>query len=342
MSLPIPEPAHIFRPILDELLRQPIDQEQTWQEWRICPVLGGGNGLLYHLTGPAGEFAVKLTLHNARRRAGREYRALRLVELAGSDLAPRAVLLDESGCAQDIVVQTWVTGETLAQPPRQDGEWLDLIRCFAAIHQISPYRVRFSLDRAVINFHSATQARGAIRDQARRVPAKHHPPVLKRLLQKLDSETLPAWPRPRLALCRVDANFRNFIRRPSQNGQIGKLASVDWENSGWGDPIFELADLRWHPAYESVSPARWEWVMERYLETCSDPLARLRLETYIRLLAIWWVIRFARYLYEIPRGLDPRLAARPPHAEIDLQAKLEAYCASTEALWLHKEKNLYI
>lgn len=325
------ETSALFHPILEKIVHQPITEEQTWQEWYIRPILGGANSLLYHLSGPSGDFAVKVSRRDKRDRAGREYRALKLIELAGGELAPRAVLLDQANYAHDVIIQTWLEGETLSQPPQNDGDWLDLIQYFTAIHKISPYQTRFSLNRAVINFHSAAQASGIIRKQARRIPTAHQPPILTQLLQKLDSEALPCWTRPRLALCRVDANMRNFIRQPGN-----KLASVDWENSGWGDPIFEIADLRWHPAYEDVSAQRWEWVMQRYLDTCPDPLARFRLEVYVRLMAIWWVVRFSRYLYEIPRGLDPRLATHPPHVEKNLHAKLDNYSAAAEDIWLHE------
>ena len=51
------------------------------------------------------------------------------------------------------------------------------------------------------------------------------------------------------------------------------------------DPAFEIADI-------------------------NDRRCEIRIRTYWHTLAIWWVIRFARYLYEIPRGLDSRLVER--------------------------------
>jgi hypothetical protein len=39
----------------------------------------------------------------------------------------------------------------------------------------------------------------------------------------------------------------------------------------------------------------------------------------------WWVARIARYLYEIPRGLDARLVSRPPGWQEEMQAKYARY-----------------
>jgi hypothetical protein len=40
--------------------------------------------------------------------------------------------------------------------------------------------------------------------------------------------------------------------------RAGAWASVDWENSGWGDAAFEIADMMTHPAYVTVPAALWE------------------------------------------------------------------------------------
>lgn len=83
------------------------------------------------------------------------------------------------------------------------------------------------------------------------------PSVLHRLISDLQSAAFPAWPPSQLTLCRVDPNLRNFVRRPD-----GWL-SVDWENSGWGDPAFEIADLLAHPTCLVVTGERRRWVMAR-------------------------------------------------------------------------------
>src|SRR6185295_4315285 len=111
----------------------------------------------------------------------------------------------------------------------------------------------------------------------------------------------------------------NMIRRP------GDWASVDWENSGWGDPAFELADAMAHPAYAGVSGARWEWAIDVYCRLVGDPAAATRIATYYPLMLAWWAARLARMLYEVPRGLDRRLVERPHGWEEEMRGKYKHY-----------------
>ena len=91
---------------------------------------------------------------------------------------------------------------------------------------------------------------------------------------------------------------------------------MDWEYSGWGDPAFEIADMMSHPKFMNVPMERWVWVTNLYAEMTGDETAFARIQTYYPLMLVWWVARFARGLYEIPRGLDERLAARPIWVEM--------------------------
>ncbi len=128
----------------------------------------------------------------------------------------------------------------------------------------------------------------------------------------------PAWPDPHVALCRVDANTTNFVQN------AGRWQSLDWENSGWGDPAFELADLMLHPAYLAVPDMRWTQVVELYTQLTGNEVAE-RLEVYYPALLVFWAVRFARYLYEVPRGLDLRLVARPTDWHADFRRKYQKY-----------------
>jgi hypothetical protein len=78
---------------------------------------------------------------------------------------------------------------------------------------------------------------------------------------------------PRIGRICADSfpNIRNFIRR------AGGWASVDWENSGWGDPAFEIADLMTHPVYAAVPPERWEWLIAVYCTARGDPGGQQRI-----------------------------------------------------------------
>jgi thiamine kinase-like enzyme len=103
------------------------------------------------------------------------------------------------------------------------------------------------------------------------------------------------------------------------------MVAVDWENSGWGDPAFEIAEMIAHPAYLAVPQTRWEWVIDTYCRMVGYPDMRHRIETHLRIYRVWWVARFARYLYEVPRQLDQRLVARDANWLRDIQDKYDHY-----------------
>jgi hypothetical protein len=95
--------------------------------WRIAPVAGGANNLLYRATSAAAEYAVKFTVRDERDRAGREYAALSLLEQAGLQIAPRAIALERERYRQPVVVQSWLDGAVLTGPPDCTADWQALL-----------------------------------------------------------------------------------------------------------------------------------------------------------------------------------------------------------------------
>ena len=278
------------------------------QSWHIQPINGGANNILYRATSSEIDLAVKFTIRDGRQRANREYQALLALQEARLDIAPRPILLDEVSFAQPVVVQSWVEGLVTAVLPQTDTEWELLIAHFAAIHSVTPDRVTASIPPAYINFSNVTNGLQLVQAEINRVPQSYRPAALMDLflrLEKVDALDTAADTISPLVLCRVDPNSLNFIRRP------GTWYSVDWENSGWGDPAYEIADLITHPAYKMVSWQRWQWVIEQYGQMTGDETAISRIYAYYPLMLVWWVARLTRYLYEVPRGLDERLASRP-------------------------------
>jgi aminoglycoside phosphotransferase (APT) family kinase protein len=185
------------------------------------------------------------------------------------------------------------------------------------------------LRRGVVDARTAREGRRIVRQEMARLPHEAQPASLKALARRFEATDYPDWPRAAVALCRVDNNILNVIRRPAA------WASVDWENAGWGDPAFDIAQLMTHPAYTDVAPRRWAWVAETYPKMMGDEALAMRIQVYHRILAVWWVARVARYLYELPRGLDERLVERPwgPRGwEADLRAKYAYYLRLAEGL----------
>lgn len=302
--------------LLTHLATWPEDgrfQAHTYQK-----ISGGANNILYKIVGEDGTFAVKFTLRDDRRRAWREFQALTVLQTHGLAIAAKPILLDESSYAQPVVVQEWLDGEVTAVPPQTDAAWRQLVAHYATLAKITPHHTGIEMEMAVINFNSVASGLNAIQQQCALVPPDAQPEALEPLLQAARRLPLDGPPAP-LALCRVDANTLNFIRRPDV------WASVDWENSGWGDPAFEIADLMTHPQYMAVSADWWDWVMNLYAELCGDDTAVTRIHAYYPLMLIWWVARLARALYEIPRGQDERLAPRDPDWQQQGEQKLAYY-----------------
>jgi thiamine kinase-like enzyme len=309
-----------FLPLLDHLGSSTAVVEGEWGDWCITRVAGAGNNLLFRATSGAHDLAIKFTIRDERDRAGREYAALMALQQAGLAIAPLPLWLDRDRYAQPVVVQSWLEGTVLAAPPAGDDEWQRLLDHYLAIHTLTPTSA-IMFPPAVLNMHSAADGLGRIRQQLAYMPESEQPAALHELIRNVEAAQLPDWPAPPLALCRVDPNTLNFVRRPNA------WASVDWENAGWGDPAYEIADLITHPAYAAVPNDRWEWLIDAYCAQCGDPGAVTRIHVDRLLMLVWWVARLARTLYEVPRGGDQRLVTRPAGWLEDMRAKYESYLA---------------
>jgi aminoglycoside phosphotransferase (APT) family kinase protein len=317
---------HRLYPLLQHLDATRPAAPSIWRAWRIEPVGGGRNNLLYRAHGELGDFAVKFTIRDDRDRAGSEYWALLVLQHAGLDLAPRPVLLEQTRYRQPVVVQTWVDGEIVGVAPTSESDWRALVQHYAAVHHVTPANTDAELGPAVLTMDSATAGRGRIAKETAHVPPSDWPEELRRLIDSLDRATFPDWPAPPVTLCRGDSNPQNFLRRPTG------LASVDWEYSGWGDPAFELAELRCHPAYLAVSAPSIDDLVTMYAPLDGDPTFTIRAHTYYRLMLVWWAARFARILYEVDRGLDERLVPRPSTWRAETMSNYDEYVRRAELL----------
>ena len=315
----------MVRPVLDYLASKDPSPDGQYQNWHITRITGGWNNLLYRATNSLSDLAIKFTVRDRRHRADREYSALSALHQAGLSIAPKPVLLDRTRYAQPVVVQTWLEGKVSATPPTTDDEWMALLQHLAAIHTLTPDKTDVRLRKAVLNANNVKEGRKIVRQQMTLIPQEAQPASLQALLRQFEATRFPDWPEAPVALCRVDANTLNFVRRP------GLWASVDWENSGWGDPAFEIADLMTHAAYVEVPSRRWEWAIDAYCNLTSDIGAAIRIQVYYKVLLVWWVARLARYLYQVPRGLDERLVSLPVDWQADMLAKYEHYWGLAEA-----------
>ncbi len=280
---------------------------------------GGANNLLYRIVGEAGDFAVKFTVRDERDRAGREYAALTVLRQAQLAIAPEPIWIDYEHYRQPVVVQSWINGSVLTGPPETDSDWAALLDHYRAIHSVTPEHTTVALRNGYINVASGTAGKMLVQEHAAKLPHEVWPQSLHKLLTWLDGWSPSEWPAPPRTLVRVDGNWRNFLC--CGNGS----ASVDWEYSGWGDPVFELSELALHPAYAAVPRQRWDHFVMAYARRRRDSTTALRVQTYTAIMLVWWVVRWARYLYEVPLGLDARLVERSSGWLEDAKRQYERY-----------------
>ncbi len=298
-----------------------------WHHWHVTSVTGGLNNRVFraqeHKSGQ--DMAIKFYIRDARDRAGREFAALHRLQQNGLDIAPQPLLLGRFATDQHlapVVVQTWLAGTVSAIPPDTDAEWQRLLDHLRVVHGIKQ-RAEWAIAPVVLTMTNAHDGLREIDAQVARLPAEARPVALTELQALAHARIWPTWSPPKLCLCRGDTNTSNFVRRPTG------WASIDWEYAGWGDPAFELGDLMSMPPYQDVDGVRWEWVLHHYTADLVDPTFALRVQAYRLLMLIWWVARLARWLYEVPRQLDRRLAqqsgASMPYTQQQQAAKMENY-----------------
>lgn len=327
-----------LRDLVNHLVHHPVTQSPTdtsvpWQQWDIDAVAGGANNRVYRAVSreDGQALAIKFYIRDVRDRAGREFAALTLLHQLGHVRVPQALWLEQFADHPTLapaVVQTWLSGEVNSNPPDNDADWRGLIEHLRAVHQVRPQPGRW-LSEVVLTMNSAAEGLRAIDEQMTLFPASAQPPALQRLRIAAEACTWPTWPKPQQCLCRGDTNTSNFVRTPAGWG------SIDWEYAGWGDPAFEMADLMTMPPYQTVSESRWAWVLALYMADVADPYFELRVQTYRRIMLLWWMARFARALYEIPRQLDQRLAILDPSALANRQCDLDRYSQRAEAAFTH-------
>jgi thiamine kinase-like enzyme len=298
---------------------------ELWQDWQITRLEGGANNRLFRARHSRGDFVIKFTIRDDRNRAEREFQALSALEQAELQIAPMPFLLDNTSYLQPVVVQTWIDGECLAQPPASDEEWQALMQYYLVVHSVTPDTSSIKLSTA-LSANTVAEGRFLVNQQLARIPREAQPIALQNLVRQFEEIEIQEWEKAPVTLCRIDPNLSNFIRT------VNGLASVDWEYSGWGDPAFDIADLMAHPTYMDVPSSRWAWLIQVYADSVNDLTAGIRIGGYYKILLIWWVARMARFLYEVPRGLDNRLASLPADWQADAQMKYDHYLNLAEAI----------
>ncbi len=306
-------------------------------------VTGGANNALYRVETDGQTYAAKLCVADGRRRAAREYGALRLLRAAGLDIAPQPVWLDESSevVPFPLVVYHWLPGEPLGPSPtsRQLAALLESVHSMHALRQDD--FEDSDLSDAIFHWFDFEPYLAELRDfmakyeswLATTKPGGQN--LWNRLVRLVDSctETLtttaadPSRGCFPLRLCHVDQNLANALW-----GKDGRLRWVDWEYSGWGDPALDVAEPRWHAALVGLSEAQQTWLRENYRRPEDDPSFDDRLAVWDHLLATRWPLAILRLLWSEYNGPDRVRLTRPANDPVELRARLVRFIERAE--WL--------
>ena len=289
-----------LHPLLDTLAAQ--GDAATTGGWNITPLAGGANNKPYRATGELGDIVVKFTRRDERDRAGREYAALRLLQERAPGLAPRPVLLDRERYARPVVVQTWIPGDMVQEPPHSDAEWTAWLECIARVHAIG-LGGQDDLLPCWENGNGSTGYAATVEALRQATIENDLPAETRQLVERLAKLPLGGWPEAEPRLCRADHNTRNFMR------DTDGLRLVDWEYSGWGDPLEDLAELMTHVTYMEVPHGRWQEVAAEYARLRGTDGCAERLRICLAIKAVGWSVRLARFLAK-KKGPEARGAWR--------------------------------
>jgi aminoglycoside phosphotransferase (APT) family kinase protein len=304
-------------------------------------VTGGANNALCRVEADGQNYACKLCVVDERRRAAREYGALRLMHAAGLDIAPHPLWLDESCTVVPFpaVAYRWLPGEPLSPSPTAQ-QLAALLDSFQRLHTLQPGDFEdhdipdawfhwFDFAPYLAELHGFLAEHGPW--LAATAPDGRD--LRDRLTQLVDgcaevvltADVDPGRESVSLSLCRVDANLANTV----WSGD-GRLRWVDWEYSGWGDPALDLADLRWHGALAELSEAQHDWLRDSYRQPTGDQFFGERLEVWDRLLVTRWPFLILQWLWTERHGSD-RVRLTPFVADpAEMRARLVRFIERAE------------
>jgi aminoglycoside phosphotransferase (APT) family kinase protein len=299
-----------FQPLLTAVELALTNQQDEFSHagWALRRIYGGMNGIIYRAENRLDEqvFAVKIRRRDERNRAGREFAALQTLSMLAQPPAPRPIALypDLPQFPGDIIISAWVDGLVLDELPGHERDlWGRILAVCARVHSIAPGDAPAIRD-AVLPIRSARDVMDEIQRRYTRLPdvqlgdmTKAEMGIWLEIADRYVAQNDCA--ANRLGLITCDTNPSNMI------DSDGRIMIVDWENSGWGDPAFDIADLLVRPNCAGLSPQDRAWVMGHYAEIAGDSRLVERIAIYERLMLLFWLVLTSN-------GFAPSTVARLP------------------------------
>lgn len=280
-----------------EAVEQAVHQTNdsfTYLNWRLTKIYGGMNGLTYRVDDahlPDHPLAVKLRKRDERHRAQREFSALQALQSLPTPVAPKPISLhlNKDDLPGDVVVAGWIHGEVLGDLGIASlTRWESILVTMSAVHTLQPADAPNLVD-AVLPIRSIHDVIAEIEKRWARLPDGQLGEITKAeiggLVEEFKAHSMQQSHQPsQIGLIICDTNPSNMI---DHNGQI---FIVDWENSGWADPAFDVADLLVRPQCADLTSDTRSWVLNRYAELMRSPAIPERILAYERLMLIFWLI----------------------------------------------------
>lgn len=259
-----------------------ISQHKAWQIERINH---GTNNTVYRAKDEKQDLAIKFMKRDNRNRAERQFDGLRFLETQGFAGSPKALMADSVRFSTPVIVEEWFNGDILT-PPDSDDEWERLLNYYRGLHDIDVSSALSKLRPYAVGILNSETAKERIRQALQRPTLADRTTEMANVVDKAMSMDFEG--SGLRSFCRCDPCIANFIR-----GKDGSIKSVDWENSGWGDPVLEIADLVVHPSYSATDLRTVIDKTIAFYFTDVDKEFIDVLEHYVVLRLVWWTAVFS-------------------------------------------------
>lgn len=278
---------------VEEALTQEIDQV-SHGHWNLRRVYGGMNGITYHAENSlvvGNSLAVKIRKRDERKRALREFSALQALRQLSKPVAPDPISIysNLAYLPGDVVITSWVEGHVLGDlGDAPHAIWESILNALSRIHSLQPVHAPHLID-AVWPIRSSRDVIEEIEKRYARLPEGQLGEITKAGIGELFTEVKTRLvksiqPVQHVGLILCDTNPSNMIECD------GHILIVDWENSGWADTAFDIADLLVRPECANLSSDMRNWILVRYAELMESPYINERILTYEHLMLIFWLI----------------------------------------------------
>src|SRR5215510_9778686 len=269
----------------------------------VCRIASGGrNSRIYRVR--SGERLLALKQYpslqdDPRDRLSTEVMALRLMERCGVGSVPRVVGVDRG---QGYALMSWIEGSQIGEVTDAD---IDAAAAFLkCVHDMRGKSGAASQPMAAEACLSGVEIERQIRARLRLLGSLRREHELIEFISgsvepELTRRTVDAraaavaagldftadLPQEWRTLVPADFGFHNSLRRSD-----GSLAFVDFEYFGWDDPVKLVADILLHPGWPLPQPQRVRFRAAATRLYGDDPLFGARLQAYLPLFALRWVL----------------------------------------------------